>query len=145
MTNTNIFGLFTGKLLLDSQVEECLSKKDRSEAHYVVRPVEKTKKRTPPQKTAGFIFQVRKNRYIKSNCFFDVTSFEALSYDWWVFVKKIQDKVVFNTYSYSRSTSKHQSQTARLLTHLGIKIDISVCIKEGLQNYTTLKNLKKAG
>lgn len=48
----------------------------------------------------------------------------ADSYQWWVFVKKIGDKVVFNNYSYSHTTSKHQIQVRDLLDDLGIKVDI---------------------
>jgi hypothetical protein len=78
----------------------------------------------------------RKNIYqaSKYNVTFDPTKTEAWSYKWWKFVSVQNGLVVFNTYRYSVSTSKHQSKVRTLLSALGIKIDLAVECSEGLQD-----------
>lgn len=66
------------------------------------------------------------------NCTFDPNNIVARSYRWWVFVAKIEGKVVFNNYRYSNSTSKHQSKVRFLLNQLGIKIDLELPLPNGL-------------
>lgn len=65
---------------------------------------------------------------------FDPKAMEAYSYEWWLFVAKIKGKVVFNSYSYSPTTSGHQSAVRRLLESLGIKIDLEIQARQGLQD-----------
>lgn len=69
-----------------------------------------------------------------SNVFFDPTTLTATSYQWWEMVKVIGGKVVFNGYSYSSSTSKHQSKVRTLLGQLGISVDVTVEARKGLQS-----------
>lgn len=72
-------------------------------------------------------------------CFYDVDLKIAKSYDWWTFVKTIKNKVVFNNFNYSVSTSAHQSAVRSLLKELGIKIDVYIDIKDSLDNSNALK------
>lgn len=83
------------------------------------------------------------NLYKASNVTFDPTKIEAISYNWWLFVKRIKGKTVFNSYRYSVSTSKHQSKVRSLMSQLGIKIDRYVEIRDGLQYISTLTELNK--
>lgn len=69
-----------------------------------------------------------------SNVEFNPNTMIATSYDWWEFVKKINGYVVFNDYSYSVSTRKHQHRVTTLLNQLGINIDIYIESPKGLQN-----------
>lgn len=59
---------------------------------------------------------------------------EALSYKYWYFVKKINNFTVFNCYSYSNTTSKHQSHVRSLMSQLRHKIDYYIECPEGLQH-----------
>src|SRR5277367_2567847 len=68
-----------------------------------------------------------------SNNYFDPSTIEAYSYDWWQYVKVIKGKLVFNNYNYSMSTNRHQSDMARLLGQLGLEIDLTVYTHAGLQ------------
>ncbi len=83
----------------------------------------------------------RANIYKAANVSYNPTTKEAYSYSWWAFVKLIKGKIVFNQYTYSNSTSKHQSKVRSLLRDLNIKIDREVQVKDGLQHITTLKEL----
>lgn len=76
----------------------------------------------------------RLNEYKASNVKFDIGTNIATSYNWWQFVKPIGGKLVFNNYSYSNSTCKHQSKVSRLLDDLGLTIDIVVNAPKGLQD-----------
>ncbi len=73
------------------------------------------------------------NVYKASNVLFNPTDTTALSYGWWLFVKKIKGKTVFNNYNYSPTTIKHQYKTRRLLESLGIPIDATIEAPQGLQ------------
>lgn len=77
----------------------------------------------------------RKNIYKNSNGTntFNPETCEALSYGWWVYVKRINGKVVFNNHSYSVTTSKHQGEMRRLLRELDIEIDLFIEAPNGLQ------------
>lgn len=68
------------------------------------------------------------------SCTFDPVTREAYSFRWWRFVDRIKGKTVFNGYSYSNSTSEHQSSTLSLLRQLGIEIDVYVDVANGLQD-----------
>lgn len=83
------------------------------------------------------------NLYKASNVTFDPTKIEATSYNWWLFVKRIKGKTVFNSYRYSVSTSKHQSKVSSLLSQLGIEIDRYVQVRDGLQYISSLTELNK--
>lgn len=72
--------------------------------------------------------------FVGSNVWFNPVEISAKSYDWWYFVKKIGDKVVFNDYRYSPTTGKHQSKVKTLMRQLGFKIDVVIECPQGLQN-----------
>ena len=65
---------------------------------------------------------------------FDPTKFEAYSYKWWRFVERIGSLVVFNSYSYSNTTSGHQAKMRDLLNKLDIDVDVYVEAPKGLQD-----------
>ena len=59
---------------------------------------------------------------------------EAYSYGWWKYFAIINNKAVFNGFSYSNTTSKHQSDTLQLFRDKNIHIDLYVECPRGLQN-----------
>lgn len=80
-------------------------------------------------------FYSRLNKYKASNVELDLNNFEARSYDWWVFVKRINGKVVFNNYAYSNTTRRHQWKVRLLIKRdLGLNIDIEIEAPKGLQS-----------
>lgn len=76
----------------------------------------------------------RSNAYKASNLHYGVDSGKGYSYDWYVIVDKIKDKVVLNTYNYSVTTCKHKYKIQALLDTLGIKVDLYIEAPEGLQD-----------
>jgi len=86
----------------------------------------------------------KRDRFEASNVYFREKEVYGVSYNWWVFVKKIKGLVVFNDYNYSRSTIKHQNKVRRLLRELGINVDRTVFIRASLENINSLKALKEA-
>lgn len=64
--------------------------------------------------------------YKASNVEFNPDTMIATSYDWWQFVRMINGKIVFNNYSYSNTTCRHQSKVRGLLRELNINIDLEV-------------------
>ncbi len=81
--------------------------------------------------------------YKASNVIFNPTTIEAISYNWWSFVKKIKGKVVFNDYNYSNTTRRHQYKVKQLMHELGIKIDLIVKVDEGLQHMKSIKEVNE--
>ena len=79
-------------------------------------------------------FYKRLGIYKASNCSFDADSMIAKSYDWFVFVRRVNGLIVFNDYNYSQSTCGHQSKVKALLKDLGIKVDVYVSISDSLTN-----------
>lgn len=73
-------------------------------------------------------------KYEASNVMFDPQSMEATSFRWWYFVKRIGGKVVFNDYSYSSYTTRHQRKVENTMKALGIKVDVVIQAPKGLQN-----------
>lgn len=69
-----------------------------------------------------------------ANVTFDPEKVEATSFRWWYFVKRIGGKVVFNDYSYSSYTRRHQNKVKLLMKELGIKTDVIIEAPGGLQN-----------
>lgn len=84
-------------------------------------------------KNLSLPYKPRKKIYESTNVYFDPETCQAYSYDWWRFVDKIDGLVIFNSYSYSRTTQKHQYKVRRLLAELNIKINIEVDAGCGLQ------------
>lgn len=75
-----------------------------------------------------------KKQYKASNVILNLDPLEATSYNWWIFLKRIKGKLVFNNYRYSVSTCKHQSKVLSKLRELGIKIDYYIESPKGLQD-----------
>lgn len=65
---------------------------------------------------------------------FNPETFEAHSYNWWLYVCKVKGVVVFNDYNYSSTTKKHQSEMRSLLKELGHKIGMVVYQRESLSS-----------
>lgn len=82
-------------------------------------------------------WMVRKGIYQASNVTFDPETCEAYSYGWWKFVGKIGGKIVFNTYSYSNTTIKHQLKVRSLLRDLDLWPDYELEVPGGLQSLHT--------
>lgn len=82
-------------------------------------------------------YKVRRDVWEGPNVSFNPKTGVGLSYGWWEFVKVLNNKVVFNPYSYSNSTSKHQRKMRELLRSLGIKIDLEIECPQGLQSLTS--------
>lgn len=78
-------------------------------------------------------YQPRKKQFKASNVYFDVEKCQAYSYEWWRFVDRIGGLVVFNDYSYSISTNKHQQKVRRVLEELGLQVDVTIRAPKGLQ------------
>ena len=76
----------------------------------------------------------KRARYEADNVWFDANTSTAMSYNWWVFVKKINGLVVFNNHGYSHATMGHQRKVRALLNTLGITIDLEVKCPKGLQD-----------
>lgn len=79
-------------------------------------------------------FYSRAGLYKASNVTFDPTTCVALSYNWWIFVRRIDKTVIFNDYRYSATTQRHQRKVQELLSRLGITIDLIIEAPRGLQN-----------
>lgn len=73
-------------------------------------------------------------RYEASNVMFDPANMVATSFDWWYFVKRIGGKVVFNDYSYSSFTTRHQRKVRNTMEALGIRVDVEIEAPKGLQD-----------
>lgn len=76
-----------------------------------------------------------RKRYEKKNLNFDPETCVGYSYNWYAIVKKIDGKIVLNTYPYSRTTSRHVHLIRNLLTRLNLKVDVEVCAPRGLDNH----------
>lgn len=78
-------------------------------------------------------YMKRAGIYKANNVTFDPRTMDAYSYVWWRFVARIGGQVVFNTYYYSPSTSKHQSKVRSVLSDLGITVDIAAPFPQGIK------------
>lgn len=79
----------------------------------------------------------RSNVYKASNVSFHPDTISAYSYGWWKFVASINGTIIFNNYSYSSSTCKHQYKVRRLLEQLGIVPDLYIEAPKGLQDLSS--------
>lgn len=59
---------------------------------------------------------------------------EAHSYNWWCFAKYINGVLVFNNYTYSVSTTAHQSRVRMMLSDLGHEIGLYIESPRGLDD-----------
>lgn len=64
----------------------------------------------------------------------DLINLEAWSFRWWQYLKVFDNKLVFNNYTYSNCTAKHQNRALRLLKDNNIKIDAFIEVPKGFQN-----------
>lgn len=71
-----------------------------------------------------------------SNVWLDTSQMIAKSYDWWIFVKSFNGRIVFNNYNYSNSTIKHQAKVSKVLDFLNLKISHYIEAPNGLQDLT---------
>lgn len=79
--------------------------------------------------------------YKAASCTFDPTTCDAFSYRWWRFVARVDGLVIFNSYRYSVSTSKHQRKVRGILHDLGIKIDVYLQLPRGIRHGQTLAEM----
>lgn len=70
--------------------------------------------------------------YEASNVSFDPSKIEATSYNWWTFVIEYRGYVIFNAYTYSPTTRRHQAKVRALMELIGIQTDIVVETKHSL-------------
>lgn len=82
----------------------------------------------------------RSGIYKATNVTFDPATIDAYSYGWWRFVAVVEGKVIFNNYRYSNTTAKHQYKVRTLLAELGIKIDMELPLRKGI-DYRPLAEL----
>lgn len=82
-------------------------------------------------------YRKRTGDFVGSNVGFDPIKMHATSYRWWDMVRRINGLVVFNDYGYSMSTRRHQSKVRSLMRQLGIKIDLEIEARKGLQDLGT--------
>jgi len=71
-------------------------------------------------------YMKRANIYKASNVSYNPETKQALSYEWWTFVKVMGGLTVFNAHNYSSSTIKHQYKVRALMMELGHNIDLIV-------------------
>lgn len=84
------------------------------------------------RKRLGYYSNASKNaKFYHEEC-------RATSYDWWQFVKKFGNTVVFNDYYYSNATNYHQRGVRTLLKSLKIKVHARVNVRDTLSKYSTL-------
>lgn len=72
--------------------------------------------------------------FVGSNVWLSLPTMQATSYGWWTMLKRINGKLVFNSYRYSTSTTRHQSKVRETLRNLGIKVDVEIEAPKGLQD-----------
>lgn len=72
--------------------------------------------------------------YKAANVTFNPETKQAYSYNWWRFVDVIGGLVVFNNYTYSNATAKHQGKVRRLLQDIGVAVHFEIEAPGGLQN-----------
>lgn len=87
-------------------------------------PAEPAQDRARPRKArervGGLEFYPRLGLWKASNVTLDPSTLEAHSYSWWLMARRFGDLVVFNSFRYSVSTSKHQFNVRCWLGHHGI-------------------------
>lgn len=75
--------------------------------------------------------------YKASNVTFNPRNLEAYSYSWWQFVKIIDDVLVFNSYTYSNTTTRHQWKVRHVLRELGYTEWLEIESPRGLQDLSS--------
>lgn len=88
-------------------------------------------------------FYPRLGLFKANNVSFDPIECVAVSYNWWLFVKRFGKVVVFNDFSYSVTTSRHQNRVSTLMRQLGIEATLSIEAPGGLQDLDSAIRLYK--
>lgn len=65
---------------------------------------------------------------------FNPIMLQAKSYNWWIYVAKINGKLVFNNYYYSSTTCQHQYKMRKLMRELNLREDLIIQAPQGLQD-----------
>src|SRR6266700_3622119 len=86
------------------------------------------------EKSAGLSYYPKLKVWKASNVAYCPETETATSYDWWVFVKRINGKLIFNNYSYSNTTNRHQHKVNIFLSQKEIKIDHFIHAPQVLKN-----------
>ena len=84
-------------------------------------------------------YKPRKKVFESSNCYFDPELKQAFSYEWWAMLYVINGLVVRNTFSYSRSTCRHQYQLNNCLFDIGLEPDITINVRAEMRNTSAVK------
>jgi hypothetical protein len=79
--------------------------------------------------------------YKASKVTFNPLTCEAFSYAHWKFVARIDNYVMFNSYYYSNTTTRHQAKMRKLLAELNIKIDFDLPMRESLDSSLSVEQL----
>lgn len=88
-------------------------------------------------------YHTRSKEWRASNVSFNADTLKAYSYAWWRFVDVVNGKVVFNNYTYSMTTNRHQSKVRSLMRTLGIAIDVTIECPAGLQAHDWIESTVK--
>lgn len=98
----------------------------------------------PTKQNSGLVFRPRLKLYSFENdarVTFCPIEMVATSYHWWVFVRRINGKIVFNAGKYSKTTSTHQYTVAKFLSAHNIHVDLVIFTKLSLAgNMTAVGN-----
>jgi hypothetical protein len=94
------------------------------------------------KESGHFTYKVKSHRFenYKGSNWFDLETLEARSYNWWPYLKKTRIGLVYNNYTFSNCTSKHQDELSWLLSKLRIKVDYALEFPRGIgENSAALK------
>jgi hypothetical protein len=81
----------------------------------------------------------KRNSYERQNLKFDLNTEIGKSYDWYQIAKKIGGVMYVNTFSYSRTTTRHYSEILHLLRQLGYENIHTIEAPQGLNNVNITK------
>lgn len=87
----------------------------------------------------GFKWIKSRQQFEKSNLAYCPETGRGHSYRWYRIVDRIGDKIVLNTYNYSRTTVGHLSDIRALLRSLDLKIDVEIEAPHGLSNHASIQ------
>lgn len=86
--------------------------------------------------------QLKSGTYKASNVTFNPNTCEAISYNWWTFVKVIDGKLVFNAHAYSPTTQRHQHKVRSIMVQRGMRPDVIVDTRLSLSDTNALVDAK---
>ena len=80
------------------------------------------------------------NTWKASNFSFNMTTMEAFSYGWWLFVCKDENgRIIFNNTNYSSSTNRHQSKARGILSSIDLILRYTKASLDNLENAYALE------